>query len=307
MWAKMRIMQIFISLSSCFLPLALLASSGTVTLAEAAHNDNQTVPTSGLFWNDLSVQTADGTFLLRNWNGFIPNGRVCGILGPSGAGKSTTLAALGGTISSSSGLQVNGEVLYYSVEKHTTENLQVQGGRVAWLQQKDIFFNMLSVQETLELAAFLELPQFTEPQRVRRVRNTMDSLGLTQLQDRSIGDSSMHKGLSGGERRRLSLALELIASPKLFIGDEPTSGLVSGGRRTILMACVKTFFSCAHKGIPIFQGFDIERKGRQTYQNASATKADSVHTIAASTEFINLANVGFSDPHGSWRTGLLYG
>jgi ABC-type multidrug transport system ATPase subunit len=221
----MRTARRRISLWAAFLPLSLLLSIATRSLAEAY--DNETMP-SGLFWNDLSVQTADGTYLVHQCHGFVPNGHVCGILGPSGAGKSTTLASLGGTISPYSGLQVNGEVMYYNSDKDTSEHLQVQGGRVAWLQQKDNFFSMLTVKETLELAAFLELPQFTESQRVTRLKATMDSLGLTKLGNRMIGDSAMHKGLSGGERRRLSLALELISSPKLFIGDEPTSGLVGG-------------------------------------------------------------------------------
>lgn len=111
---------------------------------------------------------------------------------------------------------------------------------MAWLQQKDAFFNMLTVEETLELAAFLELPQFSERQRVRRVRKMIDSLGLAKLKDRLIGDSALHHGLSGGEKRRLSLALELISSPKLFIGDEPTSGLVSATkiRFFVVDACI---------------------------------------------------------------------
>jgi ABC-type multidrug transport system ATPase subunit len=220
----MGILRRPISLGTCFLFLFLLASTTIASLSDA--KKNQTMP-SGLFWSGLSVQTSDGKFLLHRCDGFVPNGHVCGILGPSGAGKSTMLSALGGTISSSSGLQVNGEVMYYDADNGTKERLQVQGGRVAWLQQKDSFFSMLTVQETLELAAFLELSQFTERQHAKRVRSTMDSLGLARLKDRRIGDSAMNKGLSGGERRRLSLALELISSPKLFIGDEPTSGLVS--------------------------------------------------------------------------------
>lgn len=182
---------------------------------------------SGIYWDDLSVQTADGTFLLHACRGFVENGHVCGILGPSGAGKSTTTSALGGTISSSSGLTINGEVLYYDSDGESKEYLRVDGGRVAWLQQKDSFFDMLSVQETLEFAAFLELPHFSQRQRLRRVKSIMHSLGLINLRDRTIGDSAVHHGLSGGEKRRLSLALELISSPKLFIADEPTSGLDS--------------------------------------------------------------------------------
>jgi ABC-type multidrug transport system ATPase subunit len=148
--------------------------------------------------------------------------------------------------------------MYYDAENGTKERLQVQGGRVAWLQQKDSFFTMLTVQETLELAAFFELPQFTERQIAKRVRSTMDSLGLARLKDRRIGDSAMNKGLSGGERRRLSLALELISSPKLFIGDEPTSGLVS---RQVVSA-----EECCPADCDLslaFQGFNIERKGPQ--------------------------------------------
>lgn len=189
---------------------------------------NGTGITSGLYWNDLSVQTSSGQYLLNPTHGFVGDGQVCGILGPSGAGKTTLLSSVGGTISSSSGLEIQGDILYYDADKQTREELQVQGGKVAWLQQKDSFFSMLTVRETLELAALLELPRFTARQRRRRVQSNMDALGLAELQHRQIGESSRNNGLSGGEQRRLSLALELIASPKLFIGDEPTSGLVSG-------------------------------------------------------------------------------
>eukprot|EP00536_Pseudo-nitzschia_multiseries_P010652 jgi/Psemu1/326112/estExt_fgenesh1_pg.C_3330013 len=189
--------------------------------------NNVTILASGLYWNNLSVQTAEGAFLLRNFCGRVENGHICGILGPSGAGKSTTLSAFGGTISPRSRLQVNGEILYYDETTETAEPLTVQGGRVAWMQQKDNFFDMLTVKETLQLAAFLELPQYTERQRRERVKSIMESLGLVKLENRKIGDSANHSGLSGGEKRRLSLALELVSMPKLFLADEPSSGLDS--------------------------------------------------------------------------------
>ena len=148
-------------------------------------------------------------------------------LNPPNCFKSTTLSALGGTISHQSGLKINGDILYYNSSSQTTEFLRVQGGDVAWLQQKDEFFNMLTVHETLDLAAFLELPGYSGRHRSVQVQKIMESLGMTTLRHRRIGDSALNHGLSGGEKRRLSLAIELLSSPKLFIGDEPTSGLVS--------------------------------------------------------------------------------
>ena len=209
--------------------IALIGRSigGEIKLDEKIPYKNHTVLTSGLYWNNLSVRTADGTFLLRDFCGYVENGHVCGILGPSGAGKSTTLSALGGIISSSSRSRIDGEVFYYDNDLQSKELLRVQGGRVAWMQQEDNFFDMLSVKETLQLAAFLELPEHSETQRQQRVISIMESLGLVKLKNRKVGNSESHNGLSGGEKRRLSLGLELVSVPKLFLADEPSSGLDS--------------------------------------------------------------------------------
>jgi ABC-type multidrug transport system ATPase subunit len=238
--AKKILLQLQVQQSWQYMPMIILLSFtmkirkcqwivvgvGLGTIVAPVSTMNVTAP-SGIYWDNLSVQTADGTFLLHNCRGFVENGHVCGLLGPSGAGKSTTLSAIGGAISSVSGLEVNGDVVYFDSQQQSKEHLRIQGGKVAWLQQKDSFFNMLTVEETLQFAAFLELPRKSANERQKQVDSVMDSLGLQKLRDRKIGDSAMHKGLSGGEKRRLSLALELLSSPSLFIGDEPTSGLDS--------------------------------------------------------------------------------
>eukprot|EP00535_Pseudo-nitzschia_heimii_P007967 CAMPEP_0197177922 /NCGR_PEP_ID=MMETSP1423-20130617/3355_1 /TAXON_ID=476441 /ORGANISM="Pseudo-nitzschia heimii, Strain UNC1101" /LENGTH=668 /DNA_ID=CAMNT_0042627547 /DNA_START=49 /DNA_END=2052 /DNA_ORIENTATION=+ len=200
---------------------------------------------SGLYWNNLSVRSMDGTFLLRDFSGFVKDGLVCGILGPSGSGKSTTLSVLGGEILPSSRLQVNGEVFHYDEDTQKKESLRVQGGHVAWMQQEDNFFDMLSVQEILQLAAFLELPEHLDNHRRQRVISVMESLGLGNLKNRKVGNSASFNCLSGGEKRRLSLALELISEPKLFLADELSSGLDSTMSKKVLglvkkMICLRS-------------------------------------------------------------------
>jgi len=250
---------------------------GKSELHQDIGNSNATVLASGLYWNNLSVQTTDGAFLLRDFCGHVENGHMCGILGPSGAGKSTTLSAFGGTISPSSKLHVNGEILYYDEATQIAEPLTVQGGRVAWMQQKDNFFDMLTVQETLQLAAFFELPQYADRQRRERVKSIMESLGLVKLRDRKIGNSAAHSGLSGGEKRRLSLALELVSMPKLFLADEPSSGLDS----------------------------TMSKKSCRPHPKTGTAKKYSLHSFTTSTTIVDFQNAGFSHSSSTWGACLL--
>jgi ABC-type multidrug transport system ATPase subunit len=192
----------------------------------------------GLVWNDLSVISDQGNVLLDDCSGTVANGMVCGILGPSGAGKSSFLAALGGHQT----LSVHGDVYSYHYEHdrdHVVPGSQagtaavlrltkIPVNQVAWLQQKDNFFNMLTVEETLRLAAFLELPHLSAAKRQQLVTSHIDALGLSHAADRQIGDYvGGGSRLSGGERRRLSVALELLTEKQLVLADEPTSGLDS--------------------------------------------------------------------------------
>eukprot|EP00978_Attheya_sp_CCMP212_P026572 scaffold87617_cov61-Attheya_sp.AAC.8 len=182
----------------------------------------------GIWWKDLGVMQKNGHFLLNPFSGFVENGHVCGIIGPSGSGKSTFLAALGGSTLKQSGLHVSGSVWIVSNDTQTKSSLSISEGEVAMLQQHDAFFAMLSPRETLDMAASLQL-NLGKEEISEKVSRVVDSLGLAKVQHRPIGnrqsDGQGHDsggaGLSGGERRRLSV------EPKLFLADEPTTGLDS--------------------------------------------------------------------------------
>ncbi|KDR81917.1 hypothetical protein GALMADRAFT_240228 [Galerina marginata CBS 339.88] len=160
--------------------------------------------------------------ILDNVSGAVRPGQMMAILGPSGAGKTTLVEILAGK--SKSGL-VSGR---FNV---IPENINSdRSPRIGFVPQQDILPATLTVFEALLFAARLRLPEnVTDKEKQERVEVLLEKLGISAIKNARIGDVTGGKarGISGGEMRRVTIGLELIASPDVLLLDEPTSGLDS--------------------------------------------------------------------------------
>ncbi|KAI3851007.1 hypothetical protein MKX03_014432 [Papaver bracteatum] len=158
--------------------------------------------------------------LLNDISGEAREGESFAILGPSGSGKTTLIDALANKISRDSlrgSVTMNGETLDPGVLKTIS----------AYVMQDDLLFPRLTVEETLLFSAEFRLPHsFSKSKKMARVQTVIDDLGLRNVAKTLIGDEG-HRRISGGERRRVSIGVEIIHDPILMCLDEPTSGLDS--------------------------------------------------------------------------------
>lgn len=153
--------------------------------------------------------------LLNDVSGEACDGDIVAVLGASGAGKSTLIDALAGRVSSLRGtVTLNGEKILQ------TRLLKVIS---AYVMQDDLLFPMLTVRETLMFASEFRLPRsLSKSKKMERVQTLIDQLGLRNAADTIVGDEG-HRGVSGGERRRVSIGIDIIHDPILLFLDEPTS------------------------------------------------------------------------------------
>ena len=154
------------------------------------------------------------------------SGRLIGIMGSSGAGKSTLLNVLNGSHPPSSGkVLINGVDIF-------TEKEQIEG-IIGHVSQDDLLIEELTVYQNLYYNAKLCFDNYTEEQIVDSVNQTLENLGLFEIRDVQVG-SPLNKKISGGQRKRLNIALELIREPAILFLDEPTSGLSSRDSENIM-------------------------------------------------------------------------
>ncbi|XP_019171496.1 PREDICTED: ABC transporter G family member 11-like [Ipomoea nil] len=177
-----------------------------------------------LTWEDLWVTVSLGRegnkAILKGLTGYAKPGELLAIMGPSGCGKSTLLDALAGrlelTTSQSGDILINGR----------TQTLAY--GTSAYVTQEDTLTATLTVREAVYYSAQLQLPSSLPRSEKKEIADmTIKEMGLQDAMNTRIGGGWGNKGISGGQKRRVSICLEILTRPKLLFLDEPTSGLDS--------------------------------------------------------------------------------
>lgn len=159
------------------------------------------------------------------------SGQLIAVMGGSGVGKSTLLNILNGNIQVDSGkIFINNLDLYQDRSK-------VQGF-IGYVPQDDLLFEDLTVWENLYYNALLCFDEMTKPEVAQRVDTILHELELYPFKDLKVG-SPLKKTISGGQRKRLNIALELIREPNILFVDEPTSGLSSTDSEMVMLLLKK--------------------------------------------------------------------
>ena len=168
----------------------------------------------------------NGHIGLRDVNISESSGKLIGLMGGSGAGKSTLLNVLNGNETPSSG-----EVRINGINIHNEKN-KIEG-IIGYVPQDDLLIEELSVFENLHYAARLCFADMSIEEINKLVEKTLSGLGLSATRDLKVG-SPLEKTISGGQRKRLNIGLELLREPSVMFVDEPTSGLSSRDSENIM-------------------------------------------------------------------------
>ena len=218
-------------------------------------------------WNNLRVSVAKKA-VLHGVSGVAKPGRMLAVMGATGSGKTTLLTNLAGR---GPEYTVKGEIRYGGQE--WSKGLK---RRMAFVEQEDLVASALTVRQNLQVTARLRLPQShlapaaeSEPlssilmnQKLQRVEEVISMLHLNKCADTLVG-SAASRGISGGEKKRLCIGMELLTEPSFIFFDEPTSGLDSS-HALLVARCMRdlsrsgvTVISSIHQpSSQIFELFD---------------------------------------------------
>ncbi|KAL6501818.1 ABC transporter G member 14 [Orobanche gracilis] len=225
--------------------------------------------------------------ILNGVTGVVSPGEILAMLGPSGSGKTTLLTALGGRQSLSGNLSgritYNGHPFSGSVKR-----------KIGFVAQDDVLYPHLTVFETLLFTALLRLPKsLSKEEKVTHADRVVVELGLTGCRDSMVGGAFL-RGISGGERKRVSIGQEMLINPSLILLDEPTSGLDSTTAQRILTTIKvladggRTVLTTIHQpSSRLYHMFDkvllLSPGGRPIYYGLGSDALDYFSSIGYST------------------------
>ncbi len=195
--------------------------NGTFTWNDGHLTPAADVEAPAIVADHLTVDLPDGPRLLDDVSFSLPRAGLMAILGTTGAGKSTLLKALTGFLPPTAGA-----VRYDGLDFYT--GYEALRSTLGYVPQDDILHPQLTVRSALRFGAELRFPpEVSQEARERRVEEVIAELGLTERADLPI------ERLSGGQRKRTSVALELLTKPSVLYLDEPTSGLDPGYEKSV--------------------------------------------------------------------------
>jgi ABC-type multidrug transport system ATPase subunit len=202
-----------------------IRDSGTNTIY---YNDISSVFTDETFKVRISIDAVDVSLKFKNnefgiqkFNFHEESGNLVGILGGSGVGKTTLLNVLSGISKPQ-----NGEVLINGFNIYSEEGKIHLKSVIGFVPQDDLLIEELTVYQNLYYSAKMCLDNLPEDKLIEVVNKTLAELDLEEIRDLKVGNI-LNKVISGGQRKRLNIALELIREPTILFVDEPTSGLSS--------------------------------------------------------------------------------
>jgi len=209
-------------------------------------------------WKDLTFRIGDKE-ILKGVTGCIRAGRLTGVLGPSGSGKSTLLNVLAGRQRTNArGMALSGEVCVSGAPISPSDFRS----NIAYVMQEDSLLATETPRECLRFSAYLRLPRAQGGNHEALVDLLLSTLQLEKCAD-TVAGSALVKGISGGERKRTSVGIELITNPRVLFLDEPLSGLDSYAAYTLVAALKKlaaagvlVFCSVHQPSSEIFDMFD---------------------------------------------------
>ncbi|OAY78114.1 ABC transporter G family member 11 [Ananas comosus] len=234
-----------------------------------------------LTWEDLWVSASDGkgdrTAILCGLSGHAQPGEVLAIMGPSGCGKSTLLDTLAGRLGGN--VNQTGEILINGRRQ------KLAFGTSAYVTQDDVLMTTLTVREVVYYSAQLQLPDsMSWSEKKARAEETIQEMGLEGAMDTRIGGWAA-KGISGGQKRRVSICAEILTRPQLLFLDEPTSGLDSAASYHVMsriarlakmegMTVVAAIHQPSSEVFELFHGLCLLAYGRTVFFGAASETSE---------------------------------